>query len=87
IETADDVDKVNEIVRKQLDVLFRLGNVGRFVATDLLEKMSIIGSILSSNFANMTNDETEKYRKFLESELKKIDEKKTIKKGKEIKIE
>jgi hypothetical protein len=34
----------------------------------------------------MTNDETEKYRKFLESELKKID-KKTVKKGKEIKIE
>lgn len=86
IETAEDVDKVNEIVRKQLDVLFRLGNVGRFVAADLLEKMSTIGAILSSNFANMTNDETEKYRKFLESELKKID-KKTVKKGKEIKIE
>lgn len=86
IETAEDVDKVNEIVRKQLDVLFRLGSVGRFVAADLLEKMSTIGSILSSNFVNMTNDETEKYRKFLESELKKID-KKTVKKGKEIKIE
>ena len=87
METAEDVDKVNQIVRKQLDVLFRLGNVGRFVAKDLLEKMFIIGSILSSNFANMTNDETEKYRKFLESELKKIDEKKVIKKGKEIKID
>lgn len=86
IKTAEDVDKVNEIVRKQLDVLFRLGNVGRFVATDLLEKMVVIGSILSSNFANMTNDETEKYKRFLESELKKINEK-TIKKGKEIKIE
>jgi DNA-binding PadR family transcriptional regulator len=87
IETAEDVDKVNDIIRKQLDVLFRLGNVGRFVAMDLLEKMSTIGSILSSNFANMTNEETQRYRKFLESELKKIDESKTTKKGKEIKIE
>ena len=87
IETAEDVDKINDIVRKQLDVLFRLGNVGRFVAMDLLEKMSTIGSILNSNFANMTNEETQKYKKFLESELKKIDENKIIKKGKEIKIE
>jgi hypothetical protein len=54
---------------------------------DLLEKMSTIGSILSSNFANMTNEETQRYRKFLESELKKIDENKVAKKGKEINIE
>jgi DNA-binding PadR family transcriptional regulator len=87
METAQDVDKVNDIVRKQLDVLFRLGNVGRFVAMDLLEKMSTIGSILSSNFANMTNEETQRYKKFLESELRKLDENKTTKKGKEIKIE
>ena len=46
-----------------------------------------MGSILSSNFANMTNEETQRYRKFLESELKKIDENKPTKKGKEIKIE
>ncbi|HSG83187.1 MAG: PadR family transcriptional regulator [Nitrosopumilus sp.] len=86
-DTADDVDKVNDIVKKQLEVLFRLGNVGRFVAMDLLEKISAMGSILSSNFANMTDDETKKYREFLESELKKIQEKDGKKKGKEIKIE
>ena len=86
-DTAEDVDKVNDIVKKQLEVLFRLGNVGRFVAIDLLEKISTMGSILSSNFVNMTNDETQKYRKFLEEELKKINEKKSMPKGKEIKIE
>ena len=86
-DTADDVDKVNDIVKKQLEVLFRLGNVGRFVAMDLLEKISAMGSILSSNFANMTDDETKKYREFLESELKKVQEKDGKKKGKEIKIE
>lgn len=86
-DTAEDVDKVNDIVKKQLEVLFRLGNVGRFVAIDLLEKISAMGSILSSNFANMTDDETQKYKKFLEEELKKINEKKSKIKGKEIKIE
>ena len=70
-DTASDVDKVNDIIKKQLEVLFRLGNVGRFVAIDLLEKISVMGSILSSNFSNMTDDETKKYRQFLESELKK----------------
>ena len=86
-DTANDVDKVNDIVKKQLEVLFRLGNVGRFVAIDLLEKISAMGSILSSNFANMTDEETKKYNQFLESELKKIQEKDEKKKGKEIKIE
>jgi len=87
VETAQDVDKVNEIVKKQLDVLFRLGNVGRFVAIDILEKISSMGSILSSNFANMTEEETKKYKEFLELELKKIQNKDVKKKGKEIKIE
>lgn len=86
-ETAQDVDKVNDIVKKQLDVLFRLGNVGRFVAMDLLEKISSMGAILSSNVGNMTSEETEKYRKFLQEELKKIDAKDVETKGKEIKID
>jgi len=87
VEIAKDVDQINEIVRKQLDVLFRLGNVGRFVAIDLLEKISTIGSILSSNFVNMTNEETQKYKKFLEAELRKINEREKTKERKEIKIE
>lgn len=84
IETAKDVDKVNDIVKKQLEVLFRLGNVGRFVAMDLLEKMSTMGSILSSNISNMTEDEMQRYRKFLVDELEKIDK---SSKRKEIKID
>jgi DNA-binding PadR family transcriptional regulator len=86
-DTAQDVDKINDIIKNQLDVLFRLGNVGRFVAMDLLEKISTIGSILSSNVANMTNEETQRYKKFLEDELKKIDDKNSKKKGKHINIE
>ncbi|MEK0327915.1 MAG: PadR family transcriptional regulator, partial [Nitrosopumilus sp.] len=86
-DTADDVDKISDIVRKQLEVLFRLSNVGKFVVMDLLEKISAMGTILSSNFTHMTDEETKKYKHFLESELKKIQEKEVKKKGKEIKIE
>ena len=85
-ETAQDVDKVNDIVKKQLDVLFRLGNVGRFVVMDMLEKISAMGSILSSNLAKMTEEETRKYTEFLELELKKIKEKDLDKNGEKIKI-
>jgi DNA-binding PadR family transcriptional regulator len=83
-ETAKDVDKMNDIIKNQLEVLFRLGNVGRFVALDILEKISSMGSILSSNIANMTDEETQKYKEFLQSELDKMNEKKVVKK---IKIE
>jgi len=87
VETAADVDKINDIVKKQLEVLFRLGNVGRFVAMDLLEKIFSMGSILSSNIAHMTEEETAKYKTFLEKELKKINELVTKKKKRQIKIE
>jgi len=83
-ETAKDVDKMNDIVKNQLEVLFRLGNVGRFVALDILEKISSMGSILSSNITNMTDEETQKYKEFLQRELDKMNEKKVVKK---IKIE
>ena len=86
-ETAADVDKINDIVKKQLEVLFRLGNVGRFVAMDLLEKIFSMGSILSSNISHMTEEETVKYKTFLEKELKKITEHNTKKKRRNIKIE
>ena len=84
--TADDLETVNKIVKNQFDVLFRIGNVGKFAAMDILEKIATMGSILSSNASNLTKEETGKYRKFLESELHRINESKK-KKGKEIKID
>ncbi len=71
--TAEDVEKINDVVKKQLEVLFRLGNVGKFVAIDILEKVTTMGSLLSANASNMTKEETEKYRKFLKSELQKTE--------------
>ena len=85
--TADDLDAVNDIVKKQLDVLFRIGNVGRFAAMDILERISNMGAILSSNASNMTKEENTKYKKFLESELKKLEKQSSTKKAKEIKID
>jgi len=84
--TADDLDAINDIVKKQLDVLFRIGNVGRFAVMDILEKISSMGALLSSNVTYMTKEETSKYKKFLQSELKKL-EKQTSRKAKEIKID
>ena len=84
--TASDLESINDIVKKQLDVLFRVGSIGKFVAMDVLERISSMGALLSSNVSNMTKEETSKYKKFLESELRKM-EKQSRKKGKPIKIE
>lgn len=83
--TSDDIEAVNKIIKNQLDVLMRVRNVGRFVAADLIERISMMGSVLGQNASKMTKDEVQKYRKFLESELRKIDEQEVH--GKEIKIE
>ena len=71
--TLQDLDSFNNIIKKQLDTIFRVGNVSKFVAMDVLERITILGNLLSSNVEKMTKQEAEKYRKFLESELKKID--------------
>ena len=72
--TLEDIDTFNDVIKKQLDVLFRVGSIGRFVAMDVLERVTILGNLLSSNVEKMTNQETQKYKKFLESELTKINE-------------
>ena len=77
---------MNKIVKNQLDVVFRIGSVGKFVAMDLLERMFTIGSSLSSNILYMTKEETTKYKKFLESELHKVETAEKRSQGKEIKI-
>ena len=85
--TAADLESINDVVKKQLDVVFRIGSVGRFVAMDVLERIATMGSLLSSNVSNMTREETSKYKKFLESELKKIEKQSAKKKGKAIRID
>ena len=84
--TTDDLETINNIVKNQLDVLFRIGNVGRFVILDMIERVSAIGSTLSENVEQMTKEEVQKYKKFLKSELEKM-EKQPQKKGKKIKID
>ena len=71
--TLEDIDSFNDIVKKQLDTIFRMGNIGKFVAMDVLERITILGNLLSANVEKMRKTESEKYKKFLESELKKLD--------------
>lgn len=71
--TAADLEKIRETVKTQLDVLFRVGNAGQFIAMDILERISTMSSILGSNMENVTEREARRYKKFLESELKKVE--------------
>jgi DNA-binding PadR family transcriptional regulator len=74
LEIAADIDSVHNILQKQLDVMLRVGNIGRFMAKDLIDRISTIGSTLSSNLDRMTEQERNKYKQFLMTELNKLDE-------------
>ena len=74
IDIAADVDSVHNIMQKQLDVVMKVGNVGKFMAMDMIDRLSAIGLTLSSNLDKMTEQEREKYKQFLVSELKKLQE-------------
>ena len=77
--TLRDLESFNDIVKKQLDTIFRMGNIGKFVAMDVLERITILGNLLSSNIEKMSRTEAEIYKKFLQSELKKLEDVSKIK--------
>jgi DNA-binding PadR family transcriptional regulator len=80
---TSDLESFGNIFQKQLDVVMRVGSLGKFVTMDLLERVATIGSALSSNLDRMTAEEREKYREFLVNELKKLDEQEKNDTGKE----
>ena len=67
--TAADIGKVADIVKRQLDVLARLGNVGRFAAMDVIERIISLASALGTG---MGDAESKRYVEFLESELARL---------------
>ena len=73
-DTIGDLETFKNNISKQMETVFRVSNIGKFMAMDVLERITILGNLLSSNVSNMTNHEVEKYNKFLESELEKINQ-------------
>jgi DNA-binding PadR family transcriptional regulator len=73
LDMAADIQSVHNILQKQFEVMLRVGNVGKFMARDLTDRVSALGSALSSNLDRMTEQEKNKYKEFLQSELQKLD--------------
>ena len=59
-------------MQSQMDTVMRMVDMGKFMGMDVLERITILGNLLSSNVEKMTERETTKYKKFLESELQKV---------------
>jgi DNA-binding PadR family transcriptional regulator len=74
LDMAADIQSVHNILQKQFDVMLRVGNVGKFMALDLIDRVSALGSALSSNLDRMTEQEKTKYKEFLQSELRKLEQ-------------
>ncbi|MFQ5969053.1 MAG: PadR family transcriptional regulator [Nitrososphaerales archaeon] len=72
IDVLGDLSSIQDVIKKQLDVLMRIGNVGKFIAMDILDRVTAMGVILSDNVDKMTKEEKKKYKKFLVDELKKL---------------
>lgn len=78
IDVLSDLSSIQDVIKKQLDVLMRIGNAGRFIAMDILDRVTSMGVILSDNFDKMTKEEKRKYKKFLINELKKLEGKEKV---------
>ena len=69
-----DLETLNGVVQKQLDVMLRVGTVGKALATDLIDRVITIGTAISSNPDAISREDRNKYRQFLQAELRKLDE-------------
>ena len=72
LEITSDLQSFGNMIQKQIDVMLRVGNVGRFVAMDLIDRITTIGTTLSSNLDSMTQEECNRYKEFLQNELQKL---------------
>ena len=54
--------------------MLRVGTIGKTVATDLVDRVITIGGAISANPDAISREDRSKYRQFLLSELKKLDE-------------
>jgi DNA-binding PadR family transcriptional regulator len=72
LEITSDLQSFNTMIQKQIDVMLRVGNVGRFVAMDLIDRITTTGTALSSNLDSMTQEECNRYKEFLQNELQKL---------------
>ncbi len=61
-------------IQSQMDTVMRMVDMGKFMGMDVLERITILGNLLSTNVNRMTNHEVDKYKKFLETELNKIND-------------
>ena len=73
LNMAADLQSTRNVLQKQMDLIFRIGNVGKFMTMDLIDRVSTIGSALSSNLDKMTEEEQSKYKQFLQNELRILD--------------
>jgi DNA-binding PadR family transcriptional regulator len=69
-----DANVVQDIIKRQLDVVMRLSNLGIFLAKDILDRVISLGSLLAENIDKMSRQERERYKEFLLSQLRKIEE-------------
>ncbi len=79
ISISSDIKSAHNIIQKHLEVVLRIGNMGKFMTMDLIDRLSAIGSTLSSNLDRMTEEEKNKYKEFLVNELNKLSKQDKIK--------
>jgi len=70
-------ESVYNVFQKQFGVLLRVGSLGRFMTLDWLDRSTNIGHALGSNLDKMTEQERNRYKHFLKTELRKVDQQQT----------
>ena len=70
-KTSEDIDRVGQAVKKQIDTMMALGNVGKFVLSDMVERL--VAGVNGEYTGAAKSGGEDEYREFLKSELATLD--------------
>lgn len=73
MELLNNIHYLEVTIKKQIQLLLKIGNVGKFVVSDLLDRLISTSTLLSENLKKMIKEEVKKHKEFLLRELKKED--------------
>lgn len=81
------LDVVKRSIERQMDFLMSLSVTGRFLIVDAIERMISIANMLWDNIERLSGEQRDRYKRFLEMELRRIEELEAKQKRESVKVE
>jgi len=72
VRELERIDKIRGRISEQFSLLITLGAAGRYLITDIFDRMATLASMIGENIDRLSEEQRERYKRFLRSELQRL---------------